>query len=501
MTVSSISAGMMTGRLSAMRQEFDRLQLQLATGRRAETYGDLGAGRSTSVTFNQRLSSLGSYADTIAQVGVRTRLMNASLERLGALPSEAKSAIDPNIYQPRSDGQTDGQRAATLALEEAIGLLNTDVDGRHLFSGAATSERPVVDLRTMLHGEGDRAGFDQIVAERAKADLGAPDGAGRQHGRLAISQTGATVTLAKPVATVFGFSVAGTGGSLSNVTVTPSGSPANSLAFAFAGQPATGEMIRVTLGNPDGTTTRIDLTVGTGGNGTFAVGADATETATNFAAALDAAVAERAATELRAASAFAAGADFFDTENGRPPQRVVPVAGDLYAATSLADADPATTVVWYAGQNDVGGSPRGDVTARVDGSTSVAYGARANERGLSDVLKALAVASSAAFDPAVATDKGRYAALAERVQQRLSFEPGAARPQDVQAAIAVAAKSVESAGLRNRATQAAYEDILGSVESVSEEEVATLLLQLKTQLEASYKTISMLSELSLVNYV
>jgi flagellin-like hook-associated protein FlgL len=494
----------MLARLMTMRSQFETLQMQFSTGQKADTWGKLGADRSVSLTFNQRIGALDSYASTMTQVALRMKLMDTSLDRLGEIPTDVKAALDPNIYNVRSDGKTDGQKAALIALDEAIGLLNADSDGRYLFAGQDTGSKPVVDLDTMLHGSGGKAGLDTFIAERAMADLGAPDGTGAQMGRLAVTQAGGVVTLEKPVATDFGFAITAATGTLSNVTVTPTGSPPSEIAFDFTGQPAAGETIKVALTNPDGTTTTVSLkatAAADGGAGTFQIGATPDDTAANFAAALGSSIAGVARTDLRAASAIAAGNNFFDTQNGTAPQRVVPVGGDLYAATALADGDPADTVIWYTGQNDPTASARGDVSARIDGSVTVSYGARANEGALASVVKSLAVVSVETFDPAVASDAGRYRALTERVRSDLSFPDGAPAPRDVQAEIAVAAKAVQLAEDRNRTTKAAYKDIVGEVEQVDDEEVAAKLLALQTQMEASYKTIAMLSELSLVNYV
>ena len=51
------------------------------------------------------------------------------------------------------------------------------------------------------------------------------------------------------------------------------------------------------------------------------------------------------------------------------------------------------------------------------------------------------------------------------------------------------------------ATKATLESSLDGVDTVSTEEVAAKLLSLQTQLQASYKVTSILSEMSLVNYL
>jgi hypothetical protein len=62
-TISPFAAGSYlttrsTSQLLAMKSQLDALTTQLSTGRTAETYGGLGAGRSSSLTARATLSAL-----------------------------------------------------------------------------------------------------------------------------------------------------------------------------------------------------------------------------------------------------------------------------------------------------------------------------------------------------------------------------------------------------------------------------------------------------------
>ena len=65
----------------------------------------------------------------------------------------------------------------------------------------------------------------------------------------------------------------------------------------------------------------------------------------------------------------------------------------------------------------------------------------------------------------------------------------------------MAASSMNNAKSVANATKATLESSLDGVDTVSTEEVAAKLLSLQTQLQASYKVTSILSEMSLVNYL
>ena len=77
-----------------------------------------------------------------------------------------------------SSGQTATQRTASSQLDEILGLLNTPAGDRYLFSGRAVDKPATETLDHILNGDGSRAGFKQVMAERLQADLGA-SGLGR----------------------------------------------------------------------------------------------------------------------------------------------------------------------------------------------------------------------------------------------------------------------------------------------------------------------------------
>lgn len=507
MAVTALSSSGVIPRLLKMREQMDTLQAQFASQMKSDTYGGLGRDRTLSVNFRQQIAAVDAYSSNIDMVSLRIKLMDTALTRLGEIPSEVKGAADPNAFEVRLDGKTDAQKTAQIALDEVTGLLNSEANGRYLFAGNASEAKPVATSATILEGGGGKAGFNSFVDQRRRADLGA-DGLGR----LAVSSSGSTVTVGKavPVSAEFGFKVTGVNSTLSNTTASVAGDPAQ-LAVNFTGVPEAGQTIQVSLGNPDGTTSTLTLTASHGpeiASDEFLIGADGAATAANLQTQLSAAIATKAQTDLRAASAMAAADDFFDTAGGRLPQAVDTSGGvPPEEAVGLTDADPATTVIWYSGQNDPidpadsSTRPRNDVSARIDSSIDVAYGARANEEGFTTVVKALAVLSVESFSTSVATDEKRYAALTERTRAALSFPNGAASPEDIHAEIAVAGRAAEQAATRHIATKCAMQEIVEGVEGIDIEEVAAQMLRLQTLMQASYQTTSMLSQLSLTNYL
>ncbi len=367
--------------LSDMRDQLDKLQQQMATGKRADTNAELGSGRMLSLVYRQQTAETESYLQTISLADTRLKVASTTLERIGSLGTEAKGALDPNIFAMQTNGISTGQQAAMNYLQELTALLNTDVAGRSLFGGKATDTTPIETIDKIFNGDNGKAGLRQVMAERQAADLGA-DGLGR----LIVAPVASdTVSFAEDAAgSPFGFKVQSISSNLNGATVGgPTGSPPG-MSVALTAQPQVGQTVSITLGLPDGSTHTMTLTASqTAGAGQFVVGSSVTETADNLRSALMDSLESAGKTALSAASALQASREFFASGgnaaqrvNGSPPE----------TATSLRDATDTDTVAWYKGDNSPG-DPREDALAKVDKTITVAYGMRANEFGLRDDVR------------------------------------------------------------------------------------------------------------------
>lgn len=275
-------------------------------------------------------------------------------------------------------------------------------------------------------------------------------------GRTTIGGSGDTVTLTEtePVSAAHGFQITG-----ASTGYTP-GDPA-SLSVQFDGSEAANDTISFTLTEPGGKQREIVLTAvnGKAGPGQFTLAADGDpeKTAANFRKALELAVAEAA--------------------------------------------------------SDAEGNPRQSVSAAVEDAGRVNYGMQANESGYLRMMRSLAAMSvetypeitnapdpdAADLDPA----KARFDAMARRHQLMLSEAHNSERGsiELVTMELGVAHAALQSAGKRHTNYQAQLENLLSDVETVDKEEVAMQILALQTRLTASYQVTSMVSQLSLVNFL
>ena len=483
--------------LGTLRTQLDGLSQQLSTGVRSQTYGGLGTERDLALAYQSKLNRVESFQQTISTLDVRMQVGDKTLTQLADLVSGLKGNLDPNAFNLSTNGVTDAQTFSLDSLNAFTALLNTDVAGRYLFSGSATDTKPVVGVEEMMDGANGKAGLKQVTSERLIADQGS-DG----RGRLALSSGGGTVDLTEDGAHPFGMKLSAVTTTLTNATVTgPTGSPA-SLNVVFSGQPQVGDKLTVTFTLPDGTTSKVELIAGdttdTAKN-TFQIGATAADTADNLKSLLDDEIVTVANTDLVAASAMQAGNEFFDTAGGGAPLRV---DGPPFATATALIADPtnATTVQWYRGTNDAS-TARNDITARVDTSVVVNYGMRANEQAFSWTLRQMAVIAAADVSGGTATDSEVHTQLLLRAKGNLGIPAGVQSIEAVEVEVAAAAQAASQAETRHTAMAATYQKVIDDTINTDQTEVATKLIALQTQMQASYQATSILYKLSLTNYL
>lgn len=480
-----------------MRAQLDALQQQLSSGKKATTYAGMGVSRGLGVGLRSQLASLGSYDQTITMVGLRLNVAQTALTRISAIGQTVKSAaLDAGTLN--ADGKTVAQETARTSLDELLDLLNTKAGDRSIFGGRAT-DRPAVETADhILNGDGVRAGLSQLIDERRQADLGA-DGLGR----LVIPPAAAgTVSIAEGAAgSPFGFKLASISSTLSGATVTgPSGSPP-SASVSLASNPTAGQTVSFVFNQPDGTTQSLTLTATNDsppGPNQFTIGATPDDTAANLQDALKTGVGYSARTTLSAASAMEAADNFFSVDTTHPPLRVA--SPPFASATALTAGTAADTVTWYTGE--MADDPaRSSASARIDDSIVVNYGVRANEDGIRNLVKNVALFATVSNDATDPESTARYTALATRTSAALAVPPGTQKVDDILSDLASAQGALGAATNRHQQTRSTVSGMLDTIENVSPEEVGVQILALQTRLQASLQTTALLYQTSLVNYL
>jgi flagellar hook-associated protein 3 FlgL len=606
-----------------LNNQLTMLQDQLTTGKKSSSYSGMGSNEGFAIAARSQLANISAFKDTMSNINTDIGIANTALQSMVDIGTTVLNSAYSSMQTLNSAGQTISQQTATSQLSSMLGILNLQAGDRYLFSGSAINTPSVASMDDILNGTTTQAGLKQVISERAQADGTAG------LGRLVITTpvlTPTAVQVAEDAAgSPFGLKLSAISSSLTGATVTgPAGSPAAISVDLGPSNPNNGDKVSFAFKLPDGTTESIQLTASSATPppvGSFAIGATSTVTAANLKAALNTAIGTLANTSLVAASAVAAGNDFFNsagtatgsvvnnkaavpapitgatllsgaastdslttnfaagdsiTVNGTPitfvasgatgnnqinvtdsvqtlltkidalsgtttpstihggvvtlhtdnattlavtssnspafaalgfpatataTQPPLRVSGSpLSAATSQVSGTPANTISWYTGEAGQG-SARATAIARVDQSVTVQYGARANESAIRSQLQTLAVfaaVTTSATNPNAAL---QVAALSQRTAQNLAKQPGQQTIQDIQSDLATAQLTMKNATTRQTTSAGMLQAIIDQAESVSPDQVASQILTLQTNLQASYKTTAMLAQLSLTKFL
>ncbi len=497
MTISGVSTNInpLLQNVLNIDNQLDDLQRQLGTGQKADDYSGLGGQSGIAVALNAQLSALTSYDSTMTNISTSLGLKQSVLQQISSVGSTVQAATVTPQFAVDGTGQTTVQKTAADQLNSILSALNSQGGNGYLFSGSGLNQPSVDTVDHILNGNGSAAGLRQVTAERKQADLGA-DGLGR----LVIPpSSGTSVSMNEDVdGSPFGLKLTGVSSTLTNATVAgPSGVPAAVSVDFGAGNPNDGESVTFTFALPDGTSQTLTLQATsstTPGTNQFTIGATSDVTAANLQAALTAGVSQIGATSLTAASAMAASNNFFDD----PPQRVS--GSPPSSATALTDGTPADTVSWYTG-DDNSASPRTSSTARIDTSTVVSYGTQANEQGIRWIVQSVAALAATSYSPSDPNAAASYTALNQRVYTALGTPPGVQSIDDIEASLANAQTSIQSAQSQHAQTENTLTDMLQSIEGVDTTTVGAQILSLQTALQASLSTTARLSQINLLTYL
>src|SRR5581483_1586494 len=388
MSVSSINyASSLLGQsVQNINKQLSDLSTQLSSGVKSSVYAGMGVNEGFAIAARSQLANISAFGDSMTSVNTIINAANTVLQSLSQTASQMQSAASATPQNLTANGQTIGQQNALSQLSSIVGMLNTQVGNRYIFSGNAIGTPAVASADDMLNGTATQAGLNQVIAERQQADLGA-----NGLGRLVLSQPTATsVNVAEDAAgSPFGFKLSSVSSSLTNATVTgPAGSPPSVSVDMTAGNPNPGDQITFSFNEPDGTTDSIQLTAtntSPAQSGSFTIGATPAATAANLNAALNSSIGTLAATSLVAASAVAAGDNFFNTDSvatgSVANNQAVPPA-PITGATALSGA---------AGTDSLssGFAPGDTLTVNGTTITFVASGATGNQLNVTDSVQTL----------------------------------------------------------------------------------------------------------------
>jgi len=227
MSISSINYGssLLGQSVRNLNQQLTDLSTQLSTGVKSTNYAGMGVNEGFAIAARAQLANISAFTTTMTNVNTNISAANTALQSLSDTASSVQSSAAATAQNLSStSGQTIAQQNAASQLSSIVGILNTQVGDRYIFSGSAINTPAVASADDIMNGSGTLAGLKQVISERRQADLGTSG-----LGRLVItSPTATSVKVAEDVAgSPFGFKLSSVNASWTGATVTgPAGSPA-----------------------------------------------------------------------------------------------------------------------------------------------------------------------------------------------------------------------------------------------------------------------------------
>ena len=129
--------------IGKMQTRMDELQVQFGTGKKAATLADMGSTRSLSLSLRARVSTIEGYQASQQTVNLRLTVLNKAMERLDALEGQQRAMAAPGNYGTGDINLTTAKTTSSARLDEALTLLNSEVNGRYLMGGNQTESAPL----------------------------------------------------------------------------------------------------------------------------------------------------------------------------------------------------------------------------------------------------------------------------------------------------------------------------------------------------------------------
>ncbi|KQT08574.1 hypothetical protein ASG40_11915 [Methylobacterium sp. Leaf399] len=417
MSISPFTAGTYVSdrnaaNLVSIKNRLDGLSTQLATQQTADSYGGLGSARTTSLSAHATLSALDGYDAAIAGATTRVNLATTSVTQVATLGDGVRASLAAAGTFGTGPSVDTATKIARSNLDAALDALNQQAAGRYLFGGRETDRPPVAASAAILDGDPvlGRDGLRDVIAERKAADGALSPG----RGGLAVGSAGpGSVTLSE-AATVagdggkaaadranFGFFIGSvTSSRPAAIQATRTAAVAPTVTPSFSSQPKDGDLVRVSVNQPDGSQVLVDYTARTTptpGTNEFAIGTSSGEAAANLSVSLSgkAVAAAQSGTPPGVDLAFSGGAPASVALSVSGTTR--PVDGDtVTVALGMRDGTTTTITLTAKSTTSTGGSGQ----FRIDADPAVT--AQNMQAALANALETSAATTLAASSSTIA---------------------------------------------------------------------------------------------------
>ena len=139
MSVSSINYGssLLGQSVQNINKQLADLSTQLSSGVKSSNYAGMGVNEGFAIAARAQLANITAFGDTITNVNTIINAANSALQSLSQTASQMQSAAAATPQNLTANGQTIGQQNALSELTSIVGIMNTQVGDRYIFSGSA----------------------------------------------------------------------------------------------------------------------------------------------------------------------------------------------------------------------------------------------------------------------------------------------------------------------------------------------------------------------------
>src|SRR5579871_1789582 len=178
MSINSINYGASLLGLSVqnINNQLSNLSVQLSSQTKSTNYAGMGVNEGFAIAARAQLANISAFSTTMTNVNTVISAANTGLQSLSQIAGQVQSNASSSPQNLTSTGQTIGQQNALSELSAMVGILNTQVGNRYIFSGTAINTPALASADDILNGTTTQAGLKQTIAERLQADQGTGTG-------------------------------------------------------------------------------------------------------------------------------------------------------------------------------------------------------------------------------------------------------------------------------------------------------------------------------------
>jgi flagellar hook-associated protein 3 FlgL len=148
-----------------IQTQLDRTQLQISSGKRTDVYSGLGSTSRLTLDFHRQREQIQNYRDTISSTSARMQVMDKAMTRLTEIATDFRAKFLQNRIYMGTDPNVRAvfQQEAQSALKEMNQILNSQYEGRYLFSGRLITTPPMIDPGDVATAGTPLAVLDNVV--------------------------------------------------------------------------------------------------------------------------------------------------------------------------------------------------------------------------------------------------------------------------------------------------------------------------------------------------